>query len=72
MFVAIHQYQLSTFFLVISHIPVKAVAEAKASAQGMAPSKKFSFSLLFVFFHPHIPAIKTHDRIIKVHTGFTR
>ena len=37
MFVAIHQYQLSTFFFVISHMPVKAVAEAKASAQGITP-----------------------------------
>jgi hypothetical protein len=37
MLVAIHQYQLSTFFFVISHMPVYAVALAKASAQGMAP-----------------------------------
>jgi hypothetical protein len=39
-FVAIHQNQLSTFFFVISHMPVNAVAEAKASAQGITPSKK--------------------------------
>jgi hypothetical protein len=39
MFVAIHQYQLSTFFRAISHIPVYAVAEAKASAHGIAPGK---------------------------------
>ena len=38
--VSIHQYQLSTFFLVISHIPVKAEALARASAQGITPSKK--------------------------------
>ena len=37
MLVKIHQYQLSTFFLAISHIPVNAVAEARASAQGIAP-----------------------------------
>ncbi len=37
MLVAIHQYQLSTFFFAMSHIPVKAVAAAKASAQGIAP-----------------------------------
>lgn len=35
--VAIHHHQLSTFFLAINHIPVNAVAEANASAQGMAP-----------------------------------
>ena len=33
--VTIHQNQLSTFFLAISHMPVKAVEEANASAQGM-------------------------------------
>jgi len=38
--VAIHHHQLSTFFLAISHIPVYAVALAKASAQGIAPSAK--------------------------------
>lgn len=43
MLVTIHQYQLSTFFLVINHIPVNADAEAKASAHGMASSKKISF-----------------------------
>ena len=43
MFVAIHQYQLSTFFFVISHIPVKAVAEANASAHGIAPGAKSFF-----------------------------
>ncbi len=37
MLVMIHQIQLSTFFLVISHMPVKADADASASAQGMAP-----------------------------------
>ncbi len=41
MFVAIHQYQLSTFFFVISHMPVYAVADAKASAHGTAPGAKF-------------------------------
>lgn len=35
-FVMIHQIQLSTFFLAISHIPVYALALAKASAHGMA------------------------------------
>ena len=35
-FVAVHQIQLSTFFLVISHIPVNAHALAKPSAQGIA------------------------------------
>ena len=43
-FVRIHQYQLSTFFLVINHMPVKAAAEARASAQGIAPSKNKDFS----------------------------
>ena len=38
--VAIHQYQLSTFFLVISHMPVNAEADANASAQGIAPGAK--------------------------------
>ena len=37
MLVMIHQIQLSTFFLVMSHIPVKAEADANASAQGIAP-----------------------------------
>ena len=36
MFVAIHQYQLSTFFFAISHMPVYAVALANASAHGIA------------------------------------
>ncbi len=40
--VAIHQYQLSTFFFAMSHIPVKAVAEGKASAQGMISCEKIS------------------------------
>ena len=35
--VAIHQYQLSTFFLAINHMPVNAAAEAHASAHGIAP-----------------------------------
>lgn len=43
MFVAIHQYQLSTFFLAINHMPVNAVADAKASAQGITPGKKACF-----------------------------
>jgi hypothetical protein len=43
MLVAIHQYQLSTFFFAISHIPVKAVALANASAQGIAPGAKSFF-----------------------------
>ena len=34
MLVPIHQYQLSTFFPAISHIPVNAVAEANASSAG--------------------------------------
>ena len=37
MFVAIYQYQLSIFFLAVSHMPVNAVADAKASAAGNAP-----------------------------------
>ncbi len=44
MFVAIHHHQLSTFFFVISHMPVNAVADAKASAHGMAPGAKFCFN----------------------------
>jgi len=35
--VMIHQIQLSTFFFVMSHMPVKAEADASASAQGIAP-----------------------------------
>ena len=35
--VMIHQIQLSTFFLVMSHMPVNADADANASAQGIAP-----------------------------------
>ena len=42
-FVAIHQYQLSTFFLAISHMAVNAVALAKASAHGIAPGAKLIF-----------------------------
>ena len=42
--VAIHQYQLSTFFLAISHMPVKAVAEANASAQGMVAEANAYFN----------------------------
>ena len=45
MFVASHHHQLSTFFLAISHIPVKAVAEAKASAQGMAQGYNAFFKI---------------------------
>ena len=41
--VMIHQIQLSTFFLVIIHIPVNAAAEASASAHGIAPGLKYSF-----------------------------
>lgn len=41
--VRIHQYQLSTFFLAISHIAVNAVALANASAQGIAPGAKSFF-----------------------------
>jgi len=40
-FVMIHQYQLSTFFLAISHIPVNAEADANASAHGMACGVKY-------------------------------
>jgi hypothetical protein len=41
--VSIHHIQLSTFFLAISHIPVYAVALAKASAHGIASGAKFVF-----------------------------
>jgi hypothetical protein len=40
-FVMIHQIQLSTFFLVINHMAVNADADAKASAQGIAPGLKY-------------------------------
>ena len=43
MLVSIHQYQLSIFFLVISHMPVNADALANASAQGIAPGAKSCF-----------------------------
>ena len=38
--VMIHQIQLSAFFFVMSHMPVKAEADANASAQGIAPGAK--------------------------------
>lgn len=38
--VKIHQYQDSTFFLAISHIPVNALALAMESAQGMVSAAK--------------------------------
>ena len=41
--VAIHHHQLSTFFFAISHMPVKAVADAKASAQGMVAESNAFF-----------------------------
>lgn len=44
MLVSIHQIQLSTFFLAISHMPVYAVADANASAQGIAPGAKLCLS----------------------------
>jgi hypothetical protein len=40
---AIHQYQLSNFFFVISHIPVKAAAIEKASAHVITLWKKLFF-----------------------------
>jgi len=43
MLVMIHQIQLFTFFLAMSHIPVKAEADAKASAQGIAPGANAFF-----------------------------
>lgn len=45
MLVIIHQYQLSTFFLAISHIPVYAVAEANASADRYGARRKFVFEV---------------------------
>src|SRR5690606_38502314 len=41
MLVAIHQYQLSIFLRAISHMAVNAVADANASAHGMAPGNSF-------------------------------
>lgn len=38
--VAIQKYQLDTFFFAMHHMPVYAVAEAKASAKGIASGAK--------------------------------